>query len=181
MKLKNLLLSCAEISAAAANIDFPSTLRTSPIEGDKASVLYPSSSRSSPILIGNGGSAGTGGIRTWSLSTPTKQQWDKRTGRTKLVDTVYGVGGRDWVVTMSQEDSNLRVFDAVGGAEGASRKVWSDYSALCQWTGEQGAYLYLFGKKKAVVLVVREKGNGVEIVEVCLAKKKRRELLLTGE
>lgn len=43
------------------------------------------------------------------------QKWDKRTGRTKLAGTLYDIAGKDWIVTLLQEDSGLRFFDAEKG------------------------------------------------------------------
>ncbi|KAI5858996.1 hypothetical protein BZA05DRAFT_366582 [Tricharina praecox] len=167
--------SSSATAAATAAIDF-SIKTPSELEGNKAAVYYPDSDDDAPLLIGNDGSAGTGGFRSWTMGNALTQKWDKRTGRTKLVGTVYDIAGKDWIVTLSQEDSNLRFFDAEKGTElsDATRKVWGDYSALCSWRNQKSGsqYLYVFGKKEVKTLLVRknEKTDGLEVVEVSTPK-----------
>jgi hypothetical protein len=84
MKLHLLVLafassfSAATAAAVTATVEF--SLKTpSEIEGNKAAVYYPDSDDDEPLLIGNDGSAGTGGFRTWTMGSALTQKWDKRT------------------------------------------------------------------------------------------------------
>ena len=158
---------------------------TDRIKSDKPVVYYPAAPSSPGLIIGNDGSA-KGGFKLWGLP-PQKSNALLRelgscaTGRTKLVTIVYDIGGSDWVITIAQPDSRFRFFQILKDhrleqyeVEGAARTVLGDWSALCGWrsteTGLQ--YLYLFGKGKAVVLLVRtkraKKGTHIEMVEVCM-------------
>lgn len=164
----------AESAAPVATL--PLSALTSLVVSDKAVVYYPRSSKSAPLLLGNDGSA-TGGFRTWSLvlnsTTPIPELSSKNTGRTKLVNVVYGLGGKDVVVTLSQSDSLLRFFettavDAELPVVGGMKKVWGDFSSWCFWksAGEQ-QYFYLFGKRAATLFLIRERRKvGIEVLEV---------------
>lgn len=148
-------------------IDLPISARTPENDGDNTAVYQ---SSSNPLLLGNDGSA-TGGFHIFSLdgSSPLEEVSAQTTGRSKLVPTVYNVGGKDLIVTISQPDNVLRVFDIEGvkEIEMAAKSAIGDWSALCTWksleSGEQ--YLYLFGKKQVVQHLIRE-SIGFEIIEV---------------
>lgn len=105
------------------------------------------------------------------------------TGRTKLVAVIYDVSGTDWLATIAMPDSVIRFFE-IGvqkhagngkcesqlGQGRAVRVVRGDWSAMCTWrrgsTGEQ--YLYLFGKGKVVMFLIRagEEDKSIDVVEV---------------
>ncbi|KAF8419167.1 hypothetical protein EV426DRAFT_702023 [Tirmania nivea] len=160
------------------------TAKSPPIEADKPAIFYPKLNKSTPLLIGNDGSA-TGGIRTFKLSTETSspslnQLAEYATGRTKLVTTIYDISGNDYIATIGMPDSIIRFFKVVQDGNSKSettglgqvieaKTVLGDWSAICTWksrvTGRQ--YLYLFGKKKVVMFIVREgQKEKLEVVEV---------------
>lgn len=159
-----------------ADAELPISARTVEVESDFTAVYY--SSNDAPLLIGNDGGAASGGFRVWPLdtsSTSLNESQHQTPGRTKLVTTVYGVGGRDLIVTIAQPDSYFRLYDAGSAASEMAgeplARTLGDWSALCGWksasSGEQ--YLYLFGKKQAVHLLMRQQRNSstwYEIVEL---------------
>lgn len=123
--------------------------------------------------MGNDGAA-TGGFNTWevlptsngTLTNPTFHN----TGRTKLVNVVYSISGKDWIVTLAQSDSYLRFFDVETQSEleSARTKIWGDYSAMCGWRAPSGAqYIYIFGKKVVKVYLLQDKTQQVNVLEVC--------------
>lgn len=76
------------------------------------------------------------------------------------------------LVSIAQPDSIMRVYEALESGQfreikSAQRKFLGDWNSLCTWksaaSGEQ--YLYLFGKKQAVMILVKDQKN-VELVEV---------------
>ena len=159
--------------------------KTAPIEADKPAIFYPKLDKGTPFLIGNDGSA-TGGIKIFNLSTETSgsslnQLAEYPTGRTKLVTTIYGISGKDYIATIGMPDSIFRFFKIEDdgklkngkpdlGKAIEAKTVLGDWSAICTWrsrvSGRQ--YLYLFGKGKVVMFVVREgPKEKLEIVEVC--------------
>lgn len=164
------LQSLVHCATAAPEVDLPISATTADVESDISAVYY--SSR--PLLLGNDGSAATGGFHAWSLDSnaSTLPEVSAKTGgRSKLVAAVYDVGKKDLIVTIAMPDSVLRVFDAEGkGAQVAEKKAIGDWSALCPWKSAQSGnqYFYLFGKKQAVQYLVRKKEKKVEIVEVGL-------------
>ena len=152
-------------------IDLPISAKTPATESDNTAVY---SSPSGPLLIGNDGSASTGGFHIWSLdsSSPLNEISSKTTGRSKLVTTVYDIDGKDLIITISQPNNALQVFEIDDGGvfpeiEEARKDAIGDWSALCTWksskSGEQ--YFYLFGKKQVVQYLIRD-DKKVEIVEV---------------
>lgn len=156
-------------SATDKLIDLPISAKTPPTESDNSAVY---SSPSGALLLGNDGSASTGGFNIWSLNTsasPLQEIASKTTGRSKLVTTVYGIGEKDLIITISQPNNVLQVFDVDGfeAIEEARKSAIGDWSALCTWksskSGEQ--YFYLFGKKQVVQYLIKKDGR-VEIVEV---------------
>ena len=155
---------------------------TALINSNKPVLYYPATLPGPELIIGNDRSP-NGGIKLWGLPPPQNRSFLRElesyaTGRTKLVTIVYDIAGGDWVITIAQPDSRFRLFQIL--QDGRSRleecqdgqTVLGDWSALCGWrstkTGLQ--YLYLFGKGKVVVLLVREKrarkGAQIEMVEV---------------
>lgn len=168
-------LAGTALAATLPTVELPISATTVEIAPDYSDVYYAEDAGKS-LLLGNDGSAATGGFRTWSLddNQPLKEV-DRRThGRTKTARFLYGVAGRDLVVTVAAPDSLIRLFDVDGLEEitSAQKKVLGDWSAICPWrsleTGWQ--YIYLFGKSKTVQLVIREKDEELEILEVgCLS------------
>jgi 3-phytase len=149
MHLLPFLFPLAAAAAATASLNL--TTRTTGVSPKKAALL-PS------LLIGNDGSAATGGVTAWSLSGTnlTSSAWSLHTGRTKLVSAWNGTA----VVTISQEDSFLRVVDAAGEVVGTPRKLWGDFGAVCGW--RERALVLVFAKE--MVKVVRIVDGTVVVV-----------------
>ncbi|KAK5627479.1 hypothetical protein RRF57_003194 [Xylaria bambusicola] len=153
----------------ATSLDLPIAARIDGIESDFTTVVY---NKTCPLLIGNDGGAATGGFRTFVINNGTQlvETTHKTPGRTKLVATAYGVGGRDLIVTIAQPDSFFRLYDAstIEQIGQPITRTLGDWSALCVWKsqGSGGQYLYLFGKKQAVQFLLREAGTSLEIVEI---------------
>ncbi|RWA10221.1 hypothetical protein EKO27_g4870 [Xylaria grammica] len=153
----------------AAAYDIPIAARIGGIESDFTTLVY---NKTGPVLIGNDGGAASGGFHAFAIDdggrlTETKHETP---GRTKLVTTAYGVGGRDLIITIAQPDSFFRLYDA-GTVEQVGEpltRTLGDWSALCVWrsqsSGEQ--YLYLFGKKQVVQFLLRVAHGSIEIVEI---------------
>ncbi|KAI1749733.1 phytase [Xylaria castorea] len=153
----------------ASFLDIPIASRINGIESDFTTIVY---DKTSPALIVNDGGAATGGFHIFAIGnggdlTETKHETP---GRTKLITTVYDIDGKDLIVTIAQPDSLFRLYDANTGEQvGAPlSRTLGDWSALCTWksqsSGEQ--YLYLFGKRQAVHLLIRATNGPIEIVEV---------------
>ncbi|KAF2707808.1 thermostable phytase [Pleomassaria siparia CBS 279.74] len=172
--LAGLLVLVSHFVAFAAPVqDLPITAITPEIESDWSAVYYgDNDDDGGPLLLGNDGTAATGGIRAWNLadSTPLREVVKKTPGRTKLITVVYDVGGRDLAVTIAQPDSIIRLYDMDGFDEikSAEYKALGDWSAICSWksqkSGEQ--YVYLFGKKQAIQFLVRGKDGEITISEI---------------
>lgn len=162
------LQSLAQCAAAAPEVDLPISALTADVESDISAVYY--SSR--PLLLGNDGSAATGGFHAWSLDSnaSTLPEVSAKTGgRSKLVAAVYDVDDKDLIVTIAMPDSVLRVFDAEGKrAQVAEKKAIGDWSTLCPWKSAESGnqYFYLFGKKQAVQYLIRKGEKKVEVVDV---------------
>lgn len=162
------LVHCA---VAAPEVDLPISVSTADVESDNTAVYY----SSHPLLLGNDGSAATGGIHAWSLDSNASvlpEVSSKTGGRSKLVAAMYDVGKKDLIATIAMPDSVLRVFDAEGkGAQVAEKKAIGDWSALCPWKSDKSGnqYLYMFGKKQAVQYLIRKREKKIEVVEVSLS------------
>jgi 3-phytase len=122
--------------------------------------------------VGNDGAA-TGGFNTWEVALASNGTLPNpivhKTGRTKLVNVVYSIGGKDWIVTLSQSDSYLRLFDVETQSELeiVRTKVWGDYSAMYGWRAPSGAqYIYIFGKKAVKFYVLRDENDCIDVLEV---------------
>lgn len=152
---------------------------TSTIVSDKAAIYYPRSKKDAPVLLGNDAFV-SGGFRMWGLapnssSLELSEIGSRSTGRTKLVNIVYDLGGKDVIVTLSQSDSLLRFFDTASVdaelpiSEGI-RKIWGDFSSWCFWKSAGGQqYFYLFGKKVTTLFLLRQTRKfGIEVLEVCI-------------
>ena len=153
--------------AQTVEFELPISARTSEIESDWSTVYY----GKSPLLIGNDGSAGSGGFSAWDLvgETPLREVVKRTPGRTKLVTTVYDLDDKDYLVTIDAPESNLKLYDLahLDRKEKTSKKVLGDWSALCPWKGKAGdQYVYLFGKQQAIQFLLRGKKGDAEIVEV---------------
>ena len=125
-----------------------------------------------PLLIGNDGTADKGGFHAYDLSNTAESVADVYTGRTKTMAIAYGIGGRDVLITIAQPDSIMRVYEGLETSsfrevQSAQKKFLGDWSALCTWrsaiSGEQ--YLYLFGKKQVVQILIRD-AEHTELAEV---------------
>lgn len=172
-----LLTSWLPVQAAVADIELPVSAVTSEIESDWTSVYY----GKTPLLLGNDGSAGTGGWLAWNIdsASPLSQVHAETPGRrTKAVTVIHG---RDddkkqtgLAVSIGQPDSILRAWELPDFKEVKSARTTAlgDWSALCSWKSQSGAdYVYLFGKKQAKVFLVRKDDDeddyeDAEIVEV---------------
>ncbi|KAF2021343.1 thermostable phytase [Aaosphaeria arxii CBS 175.79] len=159
----------ASVSLAAAQ-DANITLVPAAVgfEPDNTALYY----SSPPLLIANDGSAADGGFRVFEVSDKPSfaQRSHQKTGRSKVALPVYDIGGRDLVFNIPAPDSILRAFDVKNfkEVESARKKILGDWSTLCGWrslkSGNQ--YLFLFGKKKVVQLLVREQKKDIEVLEV---------------
>ena len=138
------------------------------IESDWTAVYY---SDSAPLLISNDGGTATGGFHTWDINgdVPLEALSSLFTGRTKLLATVYDVAGRDYLVSIPQTTSVMSAYELPGvdKVEGAEYSALGDWSAICTWKSQSANdYIYVFGKNEAFQLLIREKGDSVEFVEV---------------
>lgn len=138
-------------------------------EADNTAFYY----SSSPLLVANDGSAANGGFRTFDVQKRSgwPQNTHLKTGRSKVALPISNVGGRDIVVTIAATDSIMRVFDAQNFSElvEARKSILGDWSTLCSWrsTSSGNVYLFLFGKKMTVQLLVRSYKRRIQFLEVC--------------
>ena len=162
--------ACAACVRAAPQVELPVAARTDDVDSDWTAVVY---NARNPVLVGNDGGASSGGFRTFELdgqSSPIPESKHETPGRTKLVTTLYDVGGKDLLVTIAQTDSLFRLYDASTVEEVGPplRETLGDWSALCAWksqsSGEQ--YLYLFGKHQAIQFLLREREGALDITEI---------------
>ena len=95
------LYACAACVRAAPEAKLPISARTDEVDSGWTTVVY---NGDAPVLVGNDGGSGSGGLRAFELDgqNPIPEFKHEKPGRTKLVTTVYGVGGRDLVVTIAQ-------------------------------------------------------------------------------
>jgi 3-phytase len=161
------LFACLyDVDAQDANITLVPAAQG--FEADNTAFYY----SSSPVLLANDGSAADGGFRVFTVSStaPFTQTSHQKTGRSKIVVPVYDVGGRDIFVTIAAPDSIMRVFNAntISEIVDARKKVLGDWSTLCVWRSSKSgnSYLFLFGKKQVVQLLVRGTSRNVRILEV---------------
>ena len=163
------IYACVACVRAAPEAELPISARTDEVKSDWTAVVYDAGN---PILVGNDGGAGSGGFRTFELDgqDPIPEFKHDKLGRTKLVTTVYGIDGKDLVVTIAQTDSLFRVYDASTFEQVGEplREALGDWSALCAWksqiSGEQ--YLYLFGKHQAVQFLLRGQKESLDVTEI---------------
>ena len=138
-------------------------------EADNTAFYY----SSSPLLVANDGSAANGGFRTFDVQK--RSGWPEKThlktGRSKVALPIGNVGGRDILVTIAATDSIMRVFDTQNFSElvEARNFILGDWSTLCSWrsTSSGNVYLFLFGKKMTVQLLVRSYQHKIQLLEVC--------------
>ncbi|KAI0096429.1 hypothetical protein GGR51DRAFT_29710 [Nemania sp. FL0031] len=167
--LPALIAAAQAFFGTAASVDLPIAARIDGIASDSTAVVY---NTNSPVLVGNDGGAASGGFRTFAINNSSNltETHHNTPGRTKLVTTVYGIDGKDFIVTIAQPDSFFRLYNATTAEQVGEplARTLGDWSALCVWrsqsSGEQ--YLYLFGKKQAVQFLVRAANGSVEIVEI---------------
>ena len=145
------------------------------IASDKVAWFYPTSSinASDVLLVGNDGAA-SGGFNTWAVALASNGTLPNpivhKIGRTKLIHIVYSIAGKDWIATLAQSDSYLRIFDMGTNSEleSSRTKVWGDYSAMCGWRAPSGAqYIYIFGKKVVKVYLLQDGSDRIHVLEVC--------------
>ncbi|KAI1411867.1 3-phytase [Hypoxylon sp. FL1857] len=155
--------------AATLEVDLPVSAQSDEVESDSTAVFYDAAH---PVLVGNDGGASSGGFRLFDLDSETTltETNHETPGRTKLVTTVYDVGGKDFIATIAQPDSYFRLYDARTAEQVGEpiARALGDWSALCAWksqsSGEQ--YLYLFGKRQAVHFLLRGSNSSYELVEI---------------
>ncbi|KAI0139491.1 3-phytase [Hypoxylon sp. NC0597] len=165
----SLAASVTAAAAAALDVDLPVSAMSDEVESDFTAVYYDAVR---PLLVGNDGGASSGGFRLFDLDSETTltETNHETPGRTKLVTTVYDIGGKDLIVTIAQPDSYFRLYDAstVEQIGEPIARTLGDWSALCAWksqsSGEQ--YLYLFGKSQAVHFLLRGSNSSYELVEI---------------
>lgn len=155
-------------AAADTELELGVSALTGTVESDWTAVYY---SDSVPLLLGNDGGTLNGGFHAFELDGDTQIPEVKsvKTGRTKLVTAVYGVDNKDWVVSIAQPDSIMRVFELPGLVESEDSRfeALGDWSALCAWKSKTGnQYLYLFGKGQGIHFLIRERNGSIELVEV---------------
>lgn len=143
------------------------------VESDWTTTYY---SHDTPLLIANDGGASTGGFHVYNVDgdSPLESTLDLVTGRTKLVQTIYDIGGKDFLVSIPQTTSTFSFYDlpALEKIDDVAFKALGDWSALCSWRSRSGnTYLFLFGKRQAVQFLARSLDGAVEMVEVssCVA------------
>ncbi|KAL4749654.1 hypothetical protein BDW72DRAFT_213980 [Aspergillus terricola var. indicus] len=160
-------------ASAAGSIASPLTANlaisslSTEVESDQTAFYY-GTARNKSLLVGNDGSAATGGIRSFSPQG-LNETARAMPGRTKVVGLLYDVGTRDIVVSIAAPDSIIRVFNVNGLSEipSARKKALGDWSCLCTWTSSSGGkYFYLLGKKQGIQFLVRENKSEVEVLEV---------------
>ncbi|KAL3471027.1 hypothetical protein BJX99DRAFT_238208 [Aspergillus californicus] len=160
-----LALCLRGIASPATNLSISAL--TGEVESDQSIIYYGATPRES-LLIGNDGSAATGGIRSFNLYN-LNETAQRTPGRTKVVGVLYDVGKRDLIVSIAAPDSLIRVFDIDGMVEipEAQLEALGDWSCLCTWRSPQGAsYFYLFGKKQAMQFMVRSGRSKLEVLEI---------------
>ncbi|UNI17130.1 3-phytase [Purpureocillium takamizusanense] len=136
-----------------------------------------------PLLLGNDAGPDTGGIRAYSLESPPplpgstlREHASAAVVRTKLATSVYGVGvglgvggsGKDRAITIAQPDSIMLAFalPSLTPVRDAQSEQLGDWSALSSWkcrTTGNHQYLFLFGKRQAVQLLVRTDQQGEKL------------------
>lgn len=154
---------------AAVELDVNITAVTTEVDSDWTSIFY---SKKAPLLLGNDGGPDKGGFHVYALGaeSPLTEVTSRVTGRTKLLTTLYDVDGEDLVATIAMPDSVIRFFSAPSfeHVESADFKLLGDWSAICSWESNTGNhYLYLFGKKQGVQLLVSEEKKKLKTLEVC--------------
>jgi 3-phytase len=171
-------LLALSLGASAADVDIPVSALTAEVESDWSAVYY----GKTPLLLGNDGSAATGGWLAWNLDSgsPLAQVHAETPGRrTKLVTAIHGRDGKKaegLAVSIGQPDSILRGWELPDFKEVKSARttVLGDWSALCSWKSPTGNdYVYLFGKTEGKVFLVRKEHRGgdyddAKFVEVSL-------------
>lgn len=171
-----LLAAVWPVLTAAANLNV-SALVAETIESDWTTTYY---SKDSPLLLGNDGGASTGGFHAWDINgdEPLEASVSLFTGRTKLVSTLYNVGGKDYLVSIPQTTSRLTLYELpdVTKVDEVDYFALGDWAALCSWKSRsKNDYLFLFGKREAIQFLIRSGGERpVEILRVCEATMCKR-------
>lgn len=139
------------------------------VDSDWTAVYY---SDDEPLLISNDGGTANGGFHVWPIdgTSPLNASVSTFAGRTKLLAAVYDVDDDDYFVSIPQSTSVLSAYrlPSAEKVEGAEYTALGDWSALCTWRSQSGnSYVYLFGKTEAYQILMREKHDAIEFVEVC--------------
>lgn len=141
-------------------------------KADNAAFYY----SKTPLLLANDDSAANGGFRVFSVASSTAypQIAHQKTGRSKILAPIYDADGkgRDVFLAIAAPDSVMRAFEVDGNKlreiESARRTVLGDWETMCIWRSRESgtSYGFLFGKKIAVQLLIRNQENKTEILEV---------------
>lgn len=167
--MKAQLIATTLLRSRVLSLDLPVNVVTSgEIESDWSTVYY---SDDTPLLIGNDGGASTGGFHAWNLTGEgvLEPEFSLFTGRTKLVSTLYEIGGNDYLVSIPQTTSvmSLYSFPDLVKVEGAEYLALGDWSAMCSWKSRaNNDYLFLFGKTEGIQFLIREGDESMEILRV---------------
>lgn len=164
---------CSGIALAApGTVDLEVSAKTDEIDAGYSAVYYGEDDDDSK-LIGIDGSAASGGFRTWNFEEDEENltQLTKNTpGRTKVVEVLYDIAGKDLLLSITAPESLLSLYDAENPEETALayKKALGDWSSLCQWRSQESGwqYFYLFGKRQAIQYVVRGEDDEFEMLEV---------------
>lgn len=175
MSTRSIIWVAALLSAAwGQNATITLSPAATGFESDNAAFIY----APFPLLLANDGSAADGGFRTFAASNLTNstsfvERSHEKSGRTKIAIPVYDVGGRDIIFNIPSPKSIIRAYDVGSGAEieGSRKYSLGDWSVARNWRSQTSSenYVFLFGKKIVVQFLVRQKGTGVEILEVSSA------------
>ncbi|KAK9260176.1 hypothetical protein V1519DRAFT_485133 [Lipomyces tetrasporus] len=130
-----LILTVAARALAVVPVtDISISALTPEIESDSAAIYYGRNPEDS-LLLGNDGSAATGGFRAWDLLSSTTALLVRRSRCPAFRRRRDGL-----VVSLASPDSVIRVFDVGDGLKEiyeARKKVLGDWSALCTWKSQR--------------------------------------------
>ena len=164
-KALRLTAFAASVRALQLNI---SSLTAGFVDADYVATYY---SDSEPLLIGNDAGAASGGFHVWNIDgeSPLESAVDQWTGRTKLLATLYNVGGKDYFASIPATTSVLSLYElpSASKVEDAGAFALGDWSTICTWKSPSlNDYIYIFGKREAKQYLVRELDGSLEVVEV---------------
>ena len=107
------------VTAQNLNVD---VLVAETIDSDWAATYY---SDETPLLLGNDGGASTGGFHAWDINgdEPLEASLSVNTGRTKLISTLYNIGGRDYLASIPATTSRLSLYELPGLSKVEDRAI----------------------------------------------------------